>query len=152
MAASTSHNPMGLHGLLQRQLYLKLFNNANSTKAMWRGMVGWQMNWKGFRRKRSWPNKSNIRASAWQHWGKVWRTSVRIAGDWAGIRTEYPRNTNQERIAVTTCSVRTAVSKVTGWELKTRDSVLSRGNYSLVRRHVLNASVLCDVIAGDVLT
>jgi hypothetical protein len=30
VGASTSHNPMGLHGLLYGYLYLSLFNNAGS--------------------------------------------------------------------------------------------------------------------------
>jgi hypothetical protein len=30
----------------------------------------WMMNWKGFGRKRSWPNQDTIPAFAWKNWGK----------------------------------------------------------------------------------
>jgi hypothetical protein len=43
-------------------------------------MVGWQIvNWKGFGRKRSLPNRGTIPAFVWRNWGKPPKTSVKMS-------------------------------------------------------------------------
>jgi hypothetical protein len=58
-------------------------------------MVRWWTNWKGFGRKRPWPNRGSILEFAWRDWGKPWK-SVKKAGDPAEIRTERLPNTRLE--------------------------------------------------------
>jgi hypothetical protein len=48
------------------------------------------MNWKGFWRKQLWPSGDTILVFAWRCWGKLWKTTVRIAGVPAtDVRTKH---------------------------------------------------------------
>jgi hypothetical protein len=46
------------------------------------------MNWKGFGRRRSWPNSRYFPGFAWRHWGKSLKIAFTIAVASAKIRTE----------------------------------------------------------------
>jgi hypothetical protein len=59
--------------------------------------IWWVTNWKGFARKRSWPNWDIATAFAWKAWGKLINTSVRIAGFPTKIHTHQLSNTSLER-------------------------------------------------------
>jgi hypothetical protein len=52
------------------------------------------MNWKGFGRKRPWPNRGTTPEFSWTNWGKPRRTLVRIACIPAEIRTLLFPNTS----------------------------------------------------------
>jgi hypothetical protein len=58
-------------------------------------IVGWQMNWKAFGWKQSWPNRSTIPACDWRDRGKPWKISVTKAGV-LGIQTDHPHDTSTE--------------------------------------------------------
>jgi hypothetical protein len=55
------------------------------------------MNWKGFGRKRLWPDRDNIPRFTRKDRGKPRRTSVRLAGVRVEIRTEHLPDTSVGR-------------------------------------------------------
>jgi hypothetical protein len=73
-----------------------LFNDAISTYTVQRRMVGWVINWKGFRRKRLWPHGGTLPPFAWQDWENPQNISVRTASVPAENQTEALPNTNLE--------------------------------------------------------
>jgi hypothetical protein len=64
-----------------------LYNDVSSCTRK-RRMVGRSMNWKWFRRKRSWLNRSTMPEFSWMDRGKPWETSDRILSARPQIRTE----------------------------------------------------------------
>jgi hypothetical protein len=93
VAASTSHNPMGLHGLLKdsftfftsygnyTELHLDfLFNLRRCRYLTCMPSKCRRMNWVGFWRKQSWLIWNIIPTFAWKSWGKRQNSSDRTSG------------------------------------------------------------------------